>query len=279
MILVRSGIVWLATVFLAAASASGHAASRPESPPGLDEIIQKAVACAQHSPSKERPARYTYTKASIIEQLDATGHVKERKEKVYQVSFRDGLTYARLVEVDGHAPARADLKKQAENEVNVRQLLGQNTPAGDNRESLLTPELVARFDFKLLGQDTINGRAAYRISFQPKIPEPPARHIVDRLLNRISGTLWIDAGEFEVARAQIQLGSEVDFLGGVIGCLKKLAFTITRTRLADGVWLNSDSSGDFEGRKLLDFLRIKTKSQSTNFRPLAQNSSGTQAAG
>jgi hypothetical protein len=50
--------------------------------------------------------------------------------------------------------------------------------------------------------------------------------------------------------------------------LKKLAYTMTRTRVADGVWLSTFSSGDFEGRKLVDSLRIKTSSRSTNFRPL-----------
>ena len=92
--------------------------------------------------------------------------------------------------------------------------------------------------------------------------------MVDRLLNRISGTIWIDAEEFEVARADIQLRSEVNLLGGVIGSLKKLAYTMTRTRVADGVWFNTSSCGDFEGRKLIESMRIKTKSECRNFRPV-----------
>ncbi len=100
----------------------------------------------------------------------------------------------------------------------------------------------------------------------------PTRRIVDRLLDRISGTLWIDAMEFEVARADVHLRGEVDVLGGIAGCLKKLAYTMIRTRVADGVWLNSFSSADLEGRKLLDSMRIKAKSQSTNFRPLPLSS-------
>ena len=84
-------------------------------------------------------------------------------------------------------------------------------------------------------------------------------------VHRVSGALWIDAEEFELARADVQLRSEVNLLGGVIGTLKKLAYTMTRTRLADGVWLKTSSSGDFEGRKLVDAMRIKTKSRSTDF--------------
>jgi hypothetical protein len=88
-------------------------------------------------------------------------------------------------------------------------------------------------------------------------------------MNRLSGTVWIDAQEFEIARADLQLGSEVTLLGGLAGSLKKLAYTMTRTRMADGIWLNSFSSGDFEGRKLIDSMRIKTKSHATGFKPLS----------
>lgn len=238
-----------------------------------DEIIQKAVVRAQQPPTSNSKTGYTYTKVCVTEELDATGKVREHKEKVYQVLFKSGMTHVKLLEVNGHPPDETDLRKQTDNELTVHQLLGQpKSDAGDNRENFLTPDLVARFDFRVLGQSAINGRMAYRIAFQPKNPEPTRRRVIDKLLNRISGTLWIDTDEFEVARADIQLRSEVDLLGGVVGCLKHLAYTMTRTRITDGLWLNSFSCGDFEGRKLLDSLRIKTKSQSSNFRPLAMNS-------
>jgi hypothetical protein len=244
-------------------------AARAETSPSAGEIIQKAVRRAQGADIMAGKKSYTYTKVTLTEELDASGNVKEHKEKVYQVAFQGGSTHLKLVEVNGRPPAGQDVKKQAENEINARQLLGDSKsgPAA-SRENFLTPDLVSRFDFKLTGRTAINGRAAYQIAFEPKDPEPPARRIADRLLNRISGTVWIDAAEFEVARADIHLRSEVTLLGGVIGSLKKLAYTVTRTRVGDGVWCNSFSSGDFEGRKLLDSMRIKTRSQSSNFRML-----------
>ena len=128
---------------------------------------------------------------------------------------------------------------------------------------------MARFDFTLLDQRSLNGRTAFRVAFAPKSPEPPERRLADRLLNRITGTLWIDAQEFELAQADIRLGSEVNLLGGIAGSLRKLSYTMTRTRVADGLWLSTATNGDFEGRKLLVSKRIKTRSQSANFRPLA----------
>jgi|ERR1051326_264063 hypothetical protein len=263
-----SGKVRAGLAFLVAFGVFGPTLLRAENSPSADEVIQKAVTRAQRTePGK---GAYTYTKLTVTEELDSAGKVKERKEKVYQVNFRNGATYAQLLKVNGHAPAEADLKKQAENEANARQMTGNSkSNKGDSRENFLTPEIVAHFDFKLIGQTNINGRTTYQVAFQPKNPAPPSYHMVDKLLDRISGMIWIDAEEFEIAHAEIQLGSEVSLLGGVVGSLKKLAYSMTRTRIADGLWFNTSSFGDFEGRKLIDAMRIKTHSQAINFRPLS----------
>ena len=267
-------LAWFRPICFTAAVLIASSGSRPlraEAASSLTaaEVIQRAVARAQQAEVRTGRAGYTYTKLTVTEELDATGKVKQRKEKVYQVYFQRGATYLKLLTVNGRPPAHADARKQAENEKESREMLGSSKARNaDNRENFLTPELVARFNFTLVDQQTLDGRPAYQLTFAPKQPAPPVHHIVDRLLNRISGTVWIDAEEFEIARAEISLGSEVDFLGGVVGSLKKLAYSMTRTRVGDGFWFNTLSTGDFEGRKLLDSMRIKTKSQSTNFRPL-----------
>ena len=241
-------------------------ASESNTVPSADELIERAV--AHNEETMANKSGFSYVKVSVIEELDSSGKVKERKEKVYEISCRAGKTHAKLVEVNGHAPAGGDLKEQTENETNVRQVVGESRSAHDP-ESFLTRDLVGRFAFTLLGQTNLNGRTTYEIAFEPKFPQPQGRRILDRVLNRISGTLWLDAEEFEVARADIHLRSEVDLLWGVIGSLKKLAYSVTRTRVGDGIWLNSFSIGDFEGRKLLDSMRIKLKTQTSNFHPLA----------
>ncbi|HET7625922.1 MAG TPA: hypothetical protein VFM25_11730 [Verrucomicrobiae bacterium] len=233
-----------------------------------DEIIQRAATRAQQTNTGALPA-FNYTKVTLTEELDGSGNIRERKEKVYDASFRDGASHLNLTEVNGHAPTADDRKKQRENASMFQRLLGDSKKPGDNG-SFLTPEIAAHFNYKLLGETNLNGRAAYRISFAPKSPEPPAHDLVDRLLNRVSGTLWIDREEFEIARADVSLESEVNVLGGFAGSLKKLAYTLVRTRIADGVWFNTLSSGVFEGRKLLDSTCIKTKSEATNFRPAGE---------
>src|SRR5205814_1965986 len=130
--------------------------------------------------------------------------------------------------VNGHPPTDAELKIQSDNERNARRLLGQSKSGkGANHENFLTPELVEHFSFKLNGQISLNGRPTYEIAFAPKNPEAPIHHLADRLLNRISGIIFIDVQEYEIAKAEVRLSSEVNLLGGVIGCLRKMAYTIT----------------------------------------------------
>lgn len=266
---VRSSIIGCSLTVLFALTGPVHL--RAGTALTVDDVIQKAVARGQVDQQGIVP-NFTYRKMTVTEELDGSGKVKEHREKLYEVSYREGLSHSTLLQVNGHPPSDSDLKQQTDNEMSVRQITGDaKRVKGDNRENFLTPELVARFDFTLVTLTNVNGRGAYVISFQPKNPQLPVHHMVDRLLNEISGTLWIDADEFEVARAEISLRSEVNLLGGIIGSLKKLSYTLERTRVADGVWFSTLSNGDFQGRKLLDATHIKTKSQSVHFHRLAMN--------
>jgi hypothetical protein len=273
---VRSSIVLGSLTVIFALLGQSHL--RAEISLTADDVVQKAVARGQEDQQGAVP-NFTYRKTTVTEQLDGSGKVKEHREKLYEISYRDGLSRSTLLEVNGHAPSDSDLKQQSDNETSMRQITGETKQTkGDNRENFLTAELAARFDFTLLAVTNLNGRAAYQISFQPKNPGLPVHRMADRLLNQISGMLWIDAEEFEVARAEVSLRSEVNLLGGIIGSLKKLSYTLERTRVADGVWFSTLSNGDFQGRKLLDPTHIKTKSQSVHFHRVAMSDDGAKLA-
>src|SRR5260370_848537 len=199
--LFRLGKVWLGLVVLFVSSGIKEAVLHGEPALSALEVIARAVARAQKADGTTVRPDYTYVKATVTDEFDAAGRVREHKEKRYQVSCRSGAISAKLLEVNGHTPDGADLKKQAENEMNFGRVLGQSRAAkGEDGGNFLTPELAARFSYKLIGQTAINGRAAYQLAFEPVKPEPPVRQMIDRLLNRISGTLWGDPEEVAFAR-------------------------------------------------------------------------------
>ena len=234
-----------------------------------DEVIQQMLARSQQGEKGPETGDYTYTRFTITEELDASGKVKERKEKAHQVYCRQGVTSEKVLTVNGRPQTEGESRKTSHQEGESRENEGGSKRRHtDNQENYLTPDIVERFNFNLVGEQILNGRPSYQIAFAPKQPPLPAHHTMDRVLNRLSGTVWVDAEEFEIAKAEFSLGSEVQFLAGVIGCLKKLSFMMTRTRMEGGFWLNTSSVAEFEGRKLFSSIRVKTHSQCSDFHPL-----------
>jgi hypothetical protein len=142
---------------------------------------------------------------------------------------------------------------------------GPRTRRDDNWGEYLNKELTSRYRFELLGSEEVAGRAAYVLTFRPRSNKLPVKQMTDRLLNRLGGKVWVDAREFEVAKAEIDLLSEVTMWGGVLGAMKKFSFDVERTRV-DGVWFNRVSNFEMQGRKLLDGTRMRVRSETSNFR-------------
>ena len=215
--------------------------------------------------------RYGYDQRTIIEELDDQGQMLERKEKLYRVRLNDGWTQMTLVRINGEDLSPEQLKKEGEREVRWRQRLtmATSTKGSDRRENFLLPELAAKFAYDLTGAELINGRLAYRVDFHPKDPAAPVRAMTDRLVNRLIGRVWIDAQEFEIARIEIHMQGEVNLWAGLLASLKKMAFTLDRVRVADGIWFNRAALGTFDGRKLLQSMHYRVHVKATDFRRIA----------
>jgi hypothetical protein len=235
-----------------------------------DDIMQKAVQRAESPEAREARPPYRYTKHTVTDELDSQGRLKDRREKLYQVRVESGLSQLRLVQINGQALSAEEQKKQDAQDLAARQKMtdARSGNKGDERENFLTVELVAKYKFKLIRELSLNGRDTYELAFEPAGPNLPANHLTDRFLNQLAGTVWIDAQEFEIARAEIHLQGEVSLWGGMVGTLTQCSYTLSRVRQPDGAWFNSFSHGYFEGRKLLEPMLIRTRSESTDFQRL-----------
>jgi hypothetical protein len=265
--IVWSALVW-AGFFVAALSPvkAGEAALSPE------QIVQKAIERSSTVNAAHARPSYFYDKHTIREDLDSKGDLKDRIEKRYEVTVESGMSYLKLIQVNGETLSLSEQKKQNDREIAERQKMTDAKPGqkGDERENFLTADLVSRYQFTLVERKAINGRDAYVLSFKPKSSDLPNHKLTDRFLNQICGKVWIDAQDFEIARAELHLQSEVALWGGLIGTLRQCNYTLERVRLGDGSWFNHFSHGYFEGRKLLSPMVIRTRSESANFRRVTQ---------
>jgi len=235
-----------------------------------EQVVKKAVERAQGICAANRQSDYSYVKLSVTEEFDNKGKLKEKKEKLFQ--YESGQGRVSQVKLNGRALKGVEFQKQEHGAIEIRQQMtdSKSDKRDDNWEKYVTPSLVAKYSFKLLGQEVVNGRSAYLLSFEPASDHLPVEHFVDRLTNRLGGKIWIDEEDFEIARAQLDLRGEVTLWGGVLGNLRKCKFVVERARVADNVWFNTVTDGDFEGRKLLEPTHIRTRSESTGFHKTVQ---------
>jgi hypothetical protein len=230
------------------------------------EIVKKTGERAQAIYAANRQSGYSYTKFAVSEQFDGKGKLREKKEKCLQ--FEAGHGRLTQIKLNGRCLTGAEFRRQEQAAIEARQQVtdSKSNKRDDNWEKYITPELLAKYSFKLIGQEIVNGRPAYVLAFEPGSGASRVEHLVDRLTNRLGGKVWIDEEDFEIARAQVALRGEVNLWGGMLGNLTKCNFTVERTRVDNSVWFNTMTDGDFEGRKLLEPTHIRTRSESKDFR-------------
>ncbi|HKQ38234.1 MAG TPA: hypothetical protein VJ063_09165, partial [Verrucomicrobiae bacterium] len=230
-----------------------------------EEIVRRMVARADEATNGSPRANYVYFKKSTTEKLNGKGNVEERKEKLIQITGGKGSVVQ--IKVNGK-PLSAEELKKAEAEVQAEdQKMNDSRVArrSDNFERLLTGDLVSRYRFELVREELLNGRRSYVLNFRPAAGELPVREMSDRFINNLRGVIWVDAEEYEIAKADLALQSEVTLWGGILGALRKFDYKVERVRVDDGVWFNRLSRGEFAGRKFLDNVSLRTRSECTNF--------------
>ncbi|MDB6033932.1 MAG: hypothetical protein JWM16_4270 [Verrucomicrobiales bacterium] len=267
------GGFWVAAVvYLLSVAAMFSSTSSPAALTG-EEIAKRIIARAQaSSAAQSKHQQYTYKKLSINEELDDQGRVKERKEKV--LFFKEGSGSLLAMKVNGKALNATEFRKQEEKAAQEQVRIGDKPARRDeNWEKYLTPDLLSKYQFKLLSRTNYNGRPTYVLAFQPISQNLPVKQMADRLINQVAGKVWVDEQEYEIARAEINLLSEVNLWGGMLGSLKKFYYLVDRTRLDENIWFNRATYGDFQGRKLLDNTHMKLRSESSNFQRILPMSS------
>lgn len=238
-----------------------------------DQIMRKTVAKADRATNGSPRLHYAYNKVSITEKLDAKGQVNERREKLIRIKSGKGSVVQ--IKVNGKPLSAEELKREQAEVQSEDQRMNDSRVArrNDNWERLLTTDLIGRFKFRLIGQEAVDNRPAYILTFQPAAANLPIREMSDRFINNLSGKLWVDVQDFEIAKADLALQSEVTLWGGILGSLRKFDYKVERLRLEDGVWVNRTARGEYLGRKFLEKVALRTRTECSDFEKIA----GTQA--
>jgi hypothetical protein len=209
------------------------------------EIVRKSVELDQSN--WQRMKDYTWIARQTERSLDAAGRVKSEKTDKWETVVIYGEPHHHMLERDGKPLSAPDQRKEQAKldqmvakreretpEQRARREADYEKEREKDREFLR--EVPDLFNFKLLGDEKIDGHDVWVISATPK-PGAQPKHGDAKPLLKVEAKVWIDKAEYQWVRLEAQTTATISF-GLFIARLNpgaKLIFE--QTRVNDGVWL------------------------------------------
>lgn len=182
-------------------------------------------------------ADWTYT------QTDTTRADGGKQVDVAEVVPLWGTPYERLIRKDGKPLTPAEQRKEDRKFERTMRQREKETPAErearirkyENDRAFLK-DVPNAYDFRVLGEDSIDGRPAWVIGLQPRSGFVPTTMRAS-MLAHIHGKLWIDKEEVQWARAEAHV-TDIISIGWILARIAQGAeFTVEQTRVENDLWL------------------------------------------
>jgi hypothetical protein len=274
-LLAKSRIAML-LVFVAAASSlfAQNTAPHKDSnhPVTLDarQIVAQSIVATERS--WQARDTYTFMERDEDRRLDDLGKVKSEDVDVTRMILINGARFEQLIEHNGQLPSPAMQKKSDED----LDKLKHETPEEqairlrkDQENKSFLHDLLDAFDFKLLGEETVDNRPAYVLQATPH-PGYRAHGKYAKLFPRVQGKLWIDKQDFGWTKADGEITQSFSMGLIVARVLRGSRILMEQSRVADSIWVprrfEMRASAKILFVKSLDVQRILTYS---DYRPAA----------
>ena len=238
-----------------------------ETPDQLRELVRKSAAGLQQE--SERREQYLFKVRNERKELDNSEKVTSWHVRTWERIEIDGFTFSRTLERDGKPLAaeerrieEAAIQKQlAELRAPPAAIAGaggvvvqpatlRKRPAAQSQDEWFR-EIPNALNFKLMGEEIINGRPALKLDATPQ-PGYQAKNMRARVFEKLKATLWIDKATSELVKADAEMFDTVSVGFGVLGRIEKgTRFRMQRRLVADGDWLIESQSVRFAARLLL----------------------------
>jgi hypothetical protein len=126
-------------------------------------------------------------------------------------------------------------------------------------------EAPEALDYKLAGQEIVDGRAVWIVEFSPHEGYKPFK-VWARVFQKLSGKAWIDPEENELIKADARVFGDVRIGWGLVGKLNEgTGFYVERQRLGPHVWLPKVQKNRYTARIVLKTVRGDETTEFLNF--------------
>lgn len=176
-------------------------------------------------------------------QTDVSRSDDKKEVTVTEMVPLEGTPFERLIMKDGRPLTREEQRKEDrkfERALNQR----ENEPAAEREarirkyesERAFINDIPEAYNFNLLGEENVEGRAAWVIRMTPRpgfVPRAP--HAA--MLEHFEGKLWIDKEDLQWIKADAQAIDTVS-IGWIVARVEPgTHFTFEQARVANGLWM------------------------------------------
>ena len=196
---------------------------------------------------QELALQYTYLQRTETRVLDGDGKVKSTHSRTSDLTRLEGSPYRRLVAIDDKPlPPKEEAMEEAKLKASIEERRRETPEAREHRladwrrrqEERRAPvrELPDAFDFRMAGEETLNGREVLVIDATPRRGYKPKQSSTS-FLPKVKARFWIDKADTQWVKIEMETLDTITF-GGILVRLGKGGWLVVeQAHVNNEVWL------------------------------------------
>ena len=193
---------------------------------------------------------YTGTRAEEETEFESNGKVKKREVTEYTFFYLNGEEVSTVVKKDGKVLSNAEQKKENEKtQKRIEELQKRETKKeakeekakeqgkNDEKDEPGIEIFLRACQFVNPRRERFRGQDVLVFDFEPN-PEFKAHKLVEKVVQKLAGVVWIDEKAHDVARLEAYFVGDMRFAGGLLANLQKgTSFVMEQAYVNNEVWL------------------------------------------
>ena len=208
-------------------------------------IVLRAIDAERHN--EGAVLAYSYTQRQETRSVDGAGKVKSSHSRTIEVLQLEGSPYRRPVAIDDHPLAPRDQRKEDERlrftadqrrheTAQEREQRLSEARRRQNQRRAPLKEVPDAFNFRLTGEDTLDGHPVYVIDANPRPGYKPQQSST-QFLPKVKARFWITKADDRWARIELETLDTISFGGVLLRLGKGGHLLLEQTLMPKGDWL------------------------------------------
>ena len=201
------------------------------------QVVLPSVLATQRS--WQARDHYTYLERDEDRRLNSLGQVKSESVDVTRMMVINGARFEQLLEHNGQPPSAKEQKRSDDDLDRLKHETPDEQAARsrkDQENRAFLRDVLEAFDFRLVGEETVGGRAAYVLQATPH-PGYRAHGKYAKMFSRVEGKLWVDKQDFGWIKVDGQVTQSFS-LGLILARVERGSHIIMeQTCVGEAVWV------------------------------------------